>query len=127
MTLYAKIDVALQRDPDLVGLPLARLIYIQAVCYCRENLTDGQIDRRVLPLIAVDIPQAAKHMNALVTAGKLGVTCAGWRIPERIWKRFNPTKVEVDELRRAEAERKQAWRDKRRRDGIVPLGHQEAS
>lgn len=99
MALYAKIDVALARDPELVGMPLARLMYVHCVLYCRENLTDGHIDRRVLTLAAVDIPNPRKQMDALVKAGgKLEVTEAGWRIPEQVWRRFNPMKEEVDAL-----------------------------
>ena len=66
-------------------------------------------------------------MDYLVSIGKLEVTDTGWRIPDRIWRKFNPTKAEVDELRRAEAERKAAWRDKHRRDADVPMGQKEAS
>lgn len=128
MALYAKIDVALARDPELVGMPYARLLYIHVVCYCRENLTDGQIDRRVLPLVAVDIPQPSKWMDELVKAGgKLEVTDTGWRIPEQVWSRFNPLKSEVDEMRRVEAERKKSWRDKHRTNGDVPAGHGKES
>jgi hypothetical protein len=127
MALYAKIDVALARDPDLIGYPLARLLYIQAFCYGRENLTDGAIDRRLLPLVAPDIPTPAKHVAYLVTIGKLEETPTGWRIPEGVWRRYNPLKSEVDEMRRAEADRKKSYRDKARTNGHVPTGQTEES
>lgn len=98
MTLYAKIDVAFARDPDLVGHPLARLLYIQWICFGRENNTDGICDRRLLNMVAHDIGTPRRQMDHLVKVGKMEVTPYGWRIPERVWKRYNLTKDEVSAL-----------------------------
>jgi hypothetical protein len=104
MALYAKIDVAFARDPDLVGLPLARLMYVQCLLYARENLTDGAIDSRLLSFVAVDIQRPRRHMDALVKAGKLEETPDGWRIPGHVWRKFNPTKDEVAAIIAAKGE-----------------------
>lgn len=115
MALYAKIDCASVRDPKMIAAgPLGRLIYWQAVLYCRENLTDGRIDALLLPLIALDIPNPKKHMGRLVELGALEPIDGGWQIPDRVWRRWNPLKSEVDEKRAAEAERKAAYRESRR-------------
>jgi hypothetical protein len=125
--LYARIDVALARDPRMIAAgPLARLMYVQSVLYCRENLTDGVIDRLILPLVAVDVPNARRHMARLVDVGALEVVEVGWRIPDQVWRRYNPLRSEVDEIRRAEAERKASYRDKKRRDEGVPTGQRVA-
>lgn len=135
MALYAKIDCALARDPRLIKVgPLARMLYVQAILYGRENLTDGLVDRVVLNLIAVDIPHPAKLMDTLADVALndplLERTTDGWRIPERTWRKWNPTRTEVNEMRDAEAVRKASWRDKRRTNGhrdatATDLSHQD--
>lgn len=112
--LYAQIECDLMRDTDLLGEPLARLLYIQAVLYCRENLTDGRIDRKELILVAVDIPSRDKQIAKLVTIGKLEPTPTGWRIPEHVWRQRNPMKAEVASAREAATQRKRSQRDRQR-------------
>lgn len=118
MGLFAKIDVALARDPRMIAAgPLARLLYVQSVLYARENLTDGVIDALVLPIVAIDVPNPRKHMARLVDVGALTERKGGgWIIPEHVWRRYNPTRAEVEEQRRLEAERKAQWRARRERD-----------
>jgi hypothetical protein len=128
MALYAKIDVALARDPRMIAAgPLGRLLYVQTILYCRENLTDGSVDKLVLPLIAIDIPSPAKHMRRLTELGALEQTGVGWQIPEAVWRRYNPMRSEVDDIRRADAERKKSYRDRARTNGRVPVGQTEVS
>lgn len=99
LTLYAKIDVAIARDPRMIAAgPMARLLYIQAFAYCRENLTDGLIDRLLLPIIAVDIKSPALLMSKLVKVGALEETCDGWRIPLRVWRKYNPMRADVEAM-----------------------------
>lgn len=102
--LYAKLDVAFARDPDLMGHPLSRLAYIQWTCWCRENNTDGSCNAHVLNLVLSDITNPRRHMAFLVKIGKLEETPEGWRIPERIWKRWNLTKDEVNALTAAKSD-----------------------
>ncbi len=123
MAIYAKVDCGLPRDPKLVTAgPLPRLLYIQFVLYCRENLTDGVLDAVLLPLVALDIPHAKKHIAALVAVGAIEVDERGWRIPTAVWAKWNPTKAEVDDMRKVAADRKASWRDKQKRDADVPAG-----
>lgn len=115
MSLYGQFDCALPRDPRMVAAgPLGRLVYIEASLYCRENLTDGIIDRLILPFFAVDVPSKVRHLNRLADVGALEIIDVGWRIPLTVWRRWNPLKAEVDEHRRAEAERKAEYRAKRK-------------
>lgn len=105
MGIYAKVDCGLPRDPKLVTAgPLARLLYVQYVLFCRENLTDGELDTVLLPLVALDIPNPKKHIATLVTVGALEESDRGWRIPPEVWAKWNPTKAEVDEMISAKRE-----------------------
>lgn len=127
MELYAQIACAMPRDPRMRAAgPLARLVYIEAALYCRENLTDGVINRLNLPDFAVDVPAKRKHIDRLTELGALELVDVGWRIPLDVWRRWNPLKSEVDAKRQAEAERKQSYRDKKRRDASVPTGQRVA-
>lgn len=115
MALYAKIDCGIARDPKMIAAgPHARLLYVQATLFCRENLTDGVVEELVLPIVALDIPTPKKHMQRLVALGALEQIDGGWRIPERVWAKYNPTRAEVDARRADEARRKAEWRESRR-------------
>ena len=121
--LWAKIDVTLPRDTRMIKAgPLARLLYIQCVLYARENLTDGHIDAVLLPVIAVDIPRAKGLMSLLVGVGAVDETEDGWVIPMDRWRRYNPLRSEIDALRKAETERKAAYRVSGRCPEDVPAG-----
>lgn len=100
MELYAMIDLALPRDPNLVAAgPLARLLYVQAWLFSKENLTDGHINEVLLPLVAVDIPNPKKHMAALVRTGALEAVPGGWRIPADVWFRWNKSRGDIEHER----------------------------
>lgn len=113
MTLFAQVDVGFAREPRMVAAgAMARLLYVQAILYCRENLTDGVIDAWVLPLVAVDIRTPGKHMARLVEVGALEVIPGGWRIPLPVWRKWNPLAAEVAAKRDAENERKRRWKER---------------
>jgi hypothetical protein len=102
VTLFAKIDCALPRDPKMIAAgPMPRLLYVHCVLYAKENLTDGYIDPFVLQLVAIDIPQPRRHMATLVKVGALEVRENGWAIPLDVWQRWNPTASEVTAKRDA--------------------------
>lgn len=127
MALYAQLDCAFARNPKLIiAGPMPRLMYVQAVLYCRENLTDGVIDRVVLPLVAIDVPHAKKHMDRLVEVGVLEAHPCGWQFPSETWRKWNPLRAEVDEKRAKETERKASYRDRKKRDEDVPAGQSRA-
>lgn len=116
MPLYAAIDVGYPDDPKVVDAgDIAELVYLRCVLRCREHLTDGVIDRRVLPrwLAGIRGPHT-KHMARLVEVGLLCTHDAGWCIPLNAWRKWNPTKAEVDQKRDDEKRRKAEYRDKKR-------------
>lgn len=102
MRLYAQLDCAFARDPKMVAAgPMPRLLYVHALLYGRENLTDGRIDKVLLPIVAMDIPAPAKHMQRLVDVGAIEDHDTFWRIPEHVWSRWNPTAEQVEQKRQA--------------------------
>src|SRR5688572_909332 len=96
--LFANLSSAAPRDPRLIAAgPMGRLVYYEAVLYCRENLTDGIIDRLIVPVFAVDVPVKTKvrHLDRLADVGALEVIDLGWRIPIDVWREWNPLRDEV--------------------------------
>jgi hypothetical protein len=128
--LYGQFACAMPRDSRMVAVgPLGRLIYVEAALYCRENLTDGVIDRAQLSFWTPDVTRQrkVKLLNELATLGALEFITDGWRIPWNVWCEWNPTRSEVEDKRRQDAERKAEWRAKRmnqsqRSPEDVPLG-----
>ena len=111
--LYARFDCGMPRDPKMSQAgALARLIYMEAVMYSKENMTDGLIERVALAHFTVDVDQKTKmkELNRLAKLGALEKVELGWRIPEEVWRRWNPLKVEVDAKRAAAAEKKAQYR-----------------
>lgn len=136
MPLYAAIDVGFPDDPKVVDAgDIAELVYLRCVLRARGSLTDGVIDRRVLSrwLVGIRGPHG-KHMDRLVEVGLLCTHDAGWCIPLNAWKKWNPTKAEVEQKREDEKQRKADYRDKKRAEemsqrdnGGTPNGIREVS
>jgi hypothetical protein len=125
--LYGQFSCAMPRDPRMVAAGFAaRLVYMEAALYCRENLTDGIIDRLTLAFWTPDMPVRTKitKLDRLAEVGALEVIPAGWRIPEDVWREWNPTKDEVNSKRQLEAERKAEYRARRQLSQESPNGTQ---
>lgn len=107
MTLYAKLSCAAPRDPRMIAAGWqARAVYVEALLYARENLTDGVIDRRALVFWMPDMPPRtrSRHLDRLVELGALEHHEAGWTFPKAVWSRWNPSRAEIDDMRQAKAE-----------------------
>lgn len=116
MELYAQIACAMPRDPKMIEAGWrARAVYIEAILYCRENLTDGQIDRRALVCWMPDMPVRARtrELSRLAELGLLEVSHTGWYVPVKVWEKWNPSRADVDAKRALERKRKAAYRAKR--------------
>jgi hypothetical protein len=115
MSLYAQIDCAFPDRPDVAEVgDLAELVYYRSVLRCRDNLTDGVIDKRVISRWFAGIRgKHAQHLDRLAEVGLLQHHENGWCIPPSVWGKWNPTKAEVEAKRAAEAERVRAYREKK--------------
>lgn len=131
MAIYAQLSCEMPRDSRMIAAgPLGRLVYIEALLYCRENLTDGLIERIALKFWCPDIGTRAraKHLDRLAEVGALVQVDDGWAFPDHVWQKWNPSKSEVEGKRDAERQRKADYRAKRRdrhdhSPEDVPSGH----
>jgi hypothetical protein len=117
MELHAQIACAMPRELARKGIGWqARAVYAEAVLYCRENLTDGVISRGELPFWMADMPVKlrSRYLIDMVTLGALLPHDEGWRFPDHVWRKWNPTKAQVDEKRAEEAQRKADYRNRKR-------------
>ena len=117
MELHAQIACNMPRELAKRGATWQdRAVYCEAILYCRENLTDGLISRGELPFWMPDMaPRTrAQRLDSLTTSGLLVLVDEGWRFPEHVWRKWNPTKAEVDAKRAEDAARKAEWRARKR-------------
>lgn len=115
MSIYAQVSCSL---PDKVAIieagDIAELVYYRSILRCRDNLTDGIIDRRLIDRWFAGIRgKPSTHLNRLRDVGMLLDHPDGWCIPEEVWCKWNPTKAEVEARRTAETERKRRWKEQR--------------
>lgn len=126
MAYYAQLSCEFTRDPRMIAAGWqARAVYVEAMLYCRENLTDGLIDRLALIFWMPDMPvkARAKLLDRLADVGALAIVDQGWRFPSHVWSKWNPSKADVEAKREAEAQRKAEWRARRRAEsGVSPNG-----
>ena len=104
--IYAKIECALLDDPDVAAAgPMAELLYIRSILYCRQNLTDGVIARGILPRLSTGIPGWRKAVAQL--SEKLWEECdEGYRIPLATWVKDgrNPLRADIEAAKPAKSD-----------------------
>jgi hypothetical protein len=116
MAIYAQFEVDMPDDPKIAAAgDIPELVYYRAIMRCREHLTDGVIDRRVLSRWFIGIRgKIGIHLATLVAVGLLLEHADGWCIPPHVWTRRNPLKAAVEAKREAETERKRQWKGRAR-------------
>lgn len=100
--IYANIACDMPRDPRMLAAGWqARAVYTEALLYCRENLTDGVIDRLTIVCWMPDMPQKMKVglLDRLADVGALECLDKGWKWPDKVWQTWNPTKADIEEMR----------------------------
>jgi hypothetical protein len=103
---WVKLDDRFPVHPKVITLDdRAFRLHVTALCYAAEHLTDGEIQRRTLPLLARNsgITRPAATVNRLVTAGLWDVNDDGWTIHDYLL--YNPAKQEIERERAAARER----------------------
>lgn len=94
--LYVKLDAEYAADDKLIEAgPMAELLYIRGLCFCKRTLSDGKIKKSQLASVALGIPSAAKHAQALVTVGAWRATQGGWVIVA--WLKRNKSAAQIAE------------------------------
>lgn len=92
--LYVKLDAEYACDPRLLEAgPLAELLYIRGLCFCKRTMVDGIITDRQLNVIALGIPKPAGLAAALVDCGAWLRTDTGWIIAA--WLKRNKSAEQI--------------------------------
>ncbi|MGW2267109.1 hypothetical protein [Streptomyces koyangensis] len=99
------------RKVALLGDRAFRL-HVSAICWCAENLTDGRISDRELPLVA-KVRGVKATAQVLVDAGLWDRLGDGWQIHDYL--DYNPSREQVLAERKKNAERQERFR--RRKNG----------
>jgi hypothetical protein len=115
---YIHLDTALFTNPKILAVGKdARDLYIGALMWSRENLTDGVIPRSVLHLLDPTIKDAAtarRLATKLVDKGLMeGLRGSNGHLTIRDYGDYQQTKAEVERAREQAKDRQRRWRDKR--------------
>lgn len=97
-----------------------RALYLTALCYSANQLTDGRIRTGVLPMVArlAEVDDAETVAEHLVDVGLFERADDGYQIHD--YHKYNPTAADVKKQRAENAERQAAWRDRNRQpDGTI--------
>ncbi|MEU9558021.1 hypothetical protein [Streptomyces fumanus] len=110
---WVKLDDRFPSHRKIALLPdRAFRLHVSALCWCSENLTDGRISDRELPLIA-KIRNVKATAQQLADAGVWNRTEGGWEIHDYL--DYNPSREQVLAERKKNAERQERFR--RRKNG----------
>lgn len=95
-------------------------LYVSAVCWSAENLTDGFIPHDELLLVS-DTRDAEGACEELVKRKLWTAVAGGWQIHD--YHEYNPTADQVRAERKAKTARQERWRENKRRAaaGLPPL------
>ncbi|AEW94631.1 MULTISPECIES: hypothetical protein [Streptomycetaceae] len=86
-------------------------LYVSAICWSAENLTDGVVKTAELRLVA-DVRSARRHAKELVESSLWEELPDGWRIHD--YHEYQPTAEQVRADRKAKAARQQRWRERQK-------------
>jgi hypothetical protein len=94
-------------------------LHVSAICWSSENLTDGRIAERELPLLA-KVRGIKATAQQLEDAGLWDRTEDGWVIHDYL--DFNPSRAQVQAERKKNAERQEKFRQRRNGKPVPPDG-----
>ncbi len=99
-------------------------LYVAALCWSSENLTEGRISDRELPHVARlrGIKTAAKELEDARLWDRAG---DGWDIHDFL--EYNPDRARVQADREANAARQKAWRERKRAEREAKRAAEEAA
>lgn len=115
--MWVKIDDALPGHPKFQRLSsAARCLWLEGLCYCGRNLTDGRIPKEAGAGLAFSVAMRdglswERLISELVDAGLWEDTSDGWTVHDFL--DYNPSRVEVSDARAKTRERVAAWRARR--------------
>ncbi|MHC3427227.1 hypothetical protein [Streptomyces sp. DT18] len=87
-------------------------LYVSGLCWCSENLTEGRISDRELPLVAPRLRGMKAATADLEAAGLWDRVEGGWMVHDYL--EYNPDRARVKADRESNAARQKAYRDRKR-------------
>lgn len=94
MSLFVPLDVDYASDDKLIEAgPMAELLYVRGLAFCKRTMSDGHIRRSQLTAVGLGIPSASKHAQRLVDVGAWTVTSYGWRVSS--WLKRNKSAAQI--------------------------------
>ena len=65
MSVYVPLDVEYASDDKIIEAgPMAELVYVRGLAFCKRTLNDGEITRAQLAVVAVGISSPLRHVRA---------------------------------------------------------------
>jgi len=109
---WVRIDDSYGRNPKILSAgPLCRDLYILALCWCNNQLSDGYIPASILYTLSPGLRAADKVAGRLVELGLWHKVDGGYYIHD--YTEYQPTKEQVMAQRRASAARQERSRSRR--------------
>jgi hypothetical protein len=114
LPLWARLCAHWYQDEKLLGRSAdSKLMYVQAMGWCRDQLNGGEIPRTALSIVGVDlVGDPAAAAEELVASGAWKRTRRGYRFPAETWDKWQESPEELAEHRAAEAKRLREYRDR---------------
>jgi hypothetical protein len=105
--IYAQLSTGFFDDPKMIKVgPLAQNLYLSALCYARQHLTDGLVDAAVLPRLGYALGEDVEAIaGRLVAVGAWDKVEDGYQFPEDAWAKWNPSAEQVAESQTARKEK----------------------
>lgn len=110
MTWFRIDDTWMMHPKAQAAGPLARELWMAGGCYCSQQLTDGRIDKTMVPVLAAQAGVKASNALVLVDVGLW--EDRGDHYAMHDFLDFNPSREKVLAERAAAAERQRKARDK---------------
>ena len=113
--IHVQLAVNFSKDPKVRALARfgrdargCRDLYVQMLCYCKENLTDGFVPLEEIGILVYpDTPRSGKRdVDRLVEVGLVEVVKGGYHLPGFLKRNKSKAQVDAESAIKAEAGRK---------------------
>lgn len=87
-SLFVPLNVEYDSDDKVIEAgPLAELLYIRSLAFCKRTMSDGVVRRSQMVIVGRSIPDATEHAATLVAVGLWEPCSDGWRVAS--WLKHN--------------------------------------
>lgn len=96
--LHVPLDVEYAADDKVMDAgPMAELLYIRGLAFCKRTMSDGHITDRQLASVALGIPGAKRHAQRLVDVGLWTRGQGRWTVVN--WLKYNAPASDIEAAR----------------------------